>query len=189
MTNKTDENEQEPVPFNPLAWGILFFSFWLSLQLFDKLLPLQQGIGWFSLFLSAVLFCSIFIPPLQKLLSKPSLSGFFVSLVFFVLIFAFAITLAQSWPNLADVPHLIYIAVIGGVLWFIAYLLVLVRMVSGLKKVGFWTGIAICIILIGIGIYEAITSDVLAGVILTALGIGSIAIVIKKPQIWHKVPF
>ena len=189
QTNPSDENGRKPVSFNPLAWGILFFSFWISLQMFDELSPLQQGIGWLSLGLSAVLFCSIFIPPLQKLLIRPGLGGFFISLIFFASLMGFVITLVQSWPNLEDASHLIYISVIGGVLWLIAYLLVLVRVVAELGRVGFWLGIMICIALIVIGIHEALTSDVRAGIIMVALGIGSIVIVIKKPPIWHKWPF
>jgi hypothetical protein len=189
MTNQTGENGQKPVSFNPLAWGILFFSFWISLQIFGELSPLQQGIGWFSLVLSAVLFCSIFILPLQKLLTRPGLSGSFISLIFFISLTGFTITLVQSWSNLEDTPHLLYISVIGGVLWFIAYILVLVRMIAELGRAGFWFSIVPCSAIIGIGLHKAITSDVLAGIIMVALGIGAIVIVIKKPPIWHKLPF
>jgi len=187
MTNQTDENEQKPVPFNPLAWGILFFSLWLLLQMIEELPPVQQCIGWFFLGLSAVLFCSIFIPPLRKLLIRPGLGGFFPPLIFFVSLIGFAIALATSWSNLEGVSRTI--SVLGGIAWFIAYILVLARVAAELGRKGFWAGIVICIALIGNGIYVAFTSDVLAGIILVVLGIISMVVVIKKPPIWHKFPF
>ena len=187
QTNPSDKNGRKPVSFNPLAWGILFFSFWISLQTIDKLSPLQERIGWLFLVLSAVLFCSIFISRLHNFLIRPGLIGFFIPLIFFISLMGFTITLVQSWPNLEGAFR--YIAVIGGVLWLIAYLLVLMRIVAELGRVGFWLGIVICIALIGKGIYDAFTSDVGAGIMLVALGIISIVIVIKKPSIWHKWPF
>jgi hypothetical protein len=187
--NSNEENGRKSVSLNPLAWGILFFGFWLSLQAFNELSALQQGIGWFFLGLSAVLFCSIFPLPIQKLLTNPGVGGFFVALIFFVSLMGFAFSLVQSWSNLEGGSYLMYISVIGGNLWFIAFFLVLVRIVAELERVGLWFGIAICIVTVVIGIYNAITSDILAGIILIALGLGSIVVVIKKPRIWHKLPF
>ena len=187
MANKTDKNGQESDAFNPLAWGILFFSLWLSLQPFGELSLFQQGIGGFFLFLSAVMFCSIFMKCLRDFLNKPSLISFLLPVIFFASLMGFAFSLVQSWTNLEGTS--LYISIIGGALWLIAYFLILIRIVAELGKIGFWMGTVIGIALIGKGIYDAFTSDVVAGIILIALGIGTIVIVVKKPPIWHKFPF
>jgi len=187
QTNLSDENGRKSTSFNPLAWGILFFSFWISLQMIDELPPFQQHMGWFFLGLSAALFLSIFCPWLQKLWIKPSVSGFFLPLIFFVSLLGFAISVASSLSNLEGISRAI--SVFGGVLWFIAYFLVLARVAAELGRRGFWASIVICSALIGNGIYVALTSNVVVGTILVALGIISIVIVIKKLPIWHKFPF
>jgi len=198
MKNKTkpsDENGQKPIPFNPLAWGIAFFSFWISLKMIDKLPPFLQVAAWFFLVLSAVLWLSILIQPLRNLLIRPCVSGIILPLIFFVPLLGFTISFASSLSNLEGAYRTI--SAIGGFLWIIAYLLVMMMVAAELNRVGFWLGIALGIVLIGVGAYhigigtcKALTSDIIAGIILVALGIGSTVVVIKKPSIiWHKWPF
>jgi len=170
----------------PLPWGILFFSFWIALQLAGNLTPLMEGMAWFFLVLSAILLCSIFIIPLNRFLTKPKVSGFFEPIVFFVTLFAFTLTLISSWTNLEGLPHTI--SVYGGILWVIAYLLVLIAIVVQMRRVGRFMGLAVGLFLIGDGIYQIVSSDVLAGVVLLTLGILSIVIVFTKPQFGQRWP-
>lgn len=184
-TSKNDEKNREPTLFNPLAWGILFFSFWISLQTIPKSTPVIQGMSWFFLGISVVLWFSIFLKNLQDLLIKPGLRGFFLPLLFFVSLLALAITLTQSWTLLQGVA--LYVSIIAGILWFVAYILILVRFAAG--KIGRMVGIVISVVIIGIGIYTLVTSDIVAGIVLVGLGIASMLIAIFRPPIWHRFPF
>jgi hypothetical protein len=171
--------------FNPLAWGILFFSFWLSLRTIGEIGAVQQGFAWFFLGLAGMLWLSIAIPPLGKSLANPNRTKLLVPIIFFVSMFAYMINLLNSIKYIEG-PTL-QIAMIFGFLWIVAYLVVLIRNVE--RNVG----ISISLSLIGLAVYyfsrPPTAEPLLSAIILLALGIVLLVTTIKKPAIYQRFPF
>jgi len=180
-----DEKNGGPNLFSPVAWGVVLFSFWISLQAIPGATAIVRGLSWFYFGTSAVLWVSIFSRDLRDLLTRRSLAGFLLPVVFFVSPLAFAIALVQSLGLLEGVAKHLLIAV--GNLWMFAYLAVLVRFIAG--RVGRIAGIVPSAILIAIGVYTMVRSDLLGGVILVVLGIILVLIAVFRPRIWHGWPF
>ncbi|MFW6116236.1 MAG: hypothetical protein ACOC6F_00780 [bacterium] len=181
----SDERNGGPDLFNPMAWGVLLFSFWISLQTLPESTCLIVGMSWFFFGISVALWVSVFCRHLQDLVTRPALAGFFLPIVFFASLLAFVVTLIQSWGPLEGIAR--HVSLIAGSLWVVAYLVVLMRFVAG--KLGHTVGIVLSAILMGIGVYTLVSSDLLGGVILIVLGIISILIAIFRPPIWHRFPF
>ena len=139
MRGKTQANRSDKpaTQFNPLSWGILFFSFWILLQPISEPPAFVQGVSWFFLGMSVLLGLSIVLKKLQNFLNRQGPRGFFLPLVFFVSLFAFAVSLSQSWGILKEIP--LCISVVGGILWLIAYLLILVRFAA--ERIGRTIGV------------------------------------------------
>lgn len=191
-------NNQKPISFKPLPWGVLFFSFWASLRsAIENPSLLMQLIEWFLLGLSGILLLAVFtqplfpifrrilakhIPRLDRIVTRENVSRVFVSLVFFTTLIGFPTHIITKWSELQgiDVP----ISAVGLVCWIIAYLLVLVGIVSRIGRNGQIIGGIISVIIIWNAI-NAFKSDDLAGWILLGIGVSSIIIVITKPKFWH----
>jgi hypothetical protein len=173
-----DNKSNKPATrFNPLSWGILFFSFWVLLQTIPESTACIQGWSWFFLGMSVLLWFSIFVKKLRDFLNRPGPSRYFLPLVFFVSLFAFAVSLSQSWVVLKEIP--LYISVVGGILWFVAYLLILVRL--AVERAGRTIGIVVSLGIVLVGIRLLITPDILAGIVLIALGGIATVIAIRRP--------
>lgn len=196
--HKSSLNNQEPISFKPLPWGVLFLSFWVSLRsTIENPTLLMQVIEWFFLGLSGILLLAVFtkplfpflhrtinqsIPRLSNILTGQNVSGFFISLVFFTTLIGFPTNIIMSW---SDLPVLdISISVIGLVLWMIAYLLALVSIASRMGKNGQIIGGIFSALIIWSAI-NSFKSNVLAGWILVGIGVISIVIVIFRPKSWN----
>lgn len=183
--SKPKPKDGQVVTLKALPWGMLFFSFWLTMAGIGNLSPIQQGIAWFILVLSAVLFGSIFIPPLHEVLAGKRMTGLFVPLVIFATFTAFALNLARSWPKLGGA--FLPISVYGGVLWFLAVITVCVRLVAEQGKSGLVTSTLMSLAIIGIGVHSML-SNLIGGVVLVGLGIVSMLVAIKKPRLVAESP-
>jgi len=192
-------NNQEPTPFKPLPWGVLFLSFWVSLRSAIENPSLSiKLIEWFFLGLSGILllvvFAKLLFPPLNrkiiqrilrlnKTLTEQKLSLFFAALVFFTTLIGFPTSIIMSWAKLQPID--VSISVVGLVCWMVAYLLVLVGIASRIGRSRQILGGIISVIII-VQAINALKSNVLAGLIVLGIGVASIIIVTKKPKPpWH----
>ncbi len=171
--------------FQPLAWGILFFTFWLSLRTISGIGAVQHRFAWFFLGLAGMLWLSIVIPPLGRFFANPKRTKIIMPLIFFVSLYAYVINWLISIKSIEGVT--LEIAVVFGFLWIVAYLLVLISYVP-MKF-----GIGVSSSLIGLaGFYfvkQATAEPLLSAIILLSLGIVLLVITIKKPLIYQKFPF
>jgi len=193
---KSNLNNQEPLSFKPLPWGVLFFSFWTSLRTIENPTLMIQGTAWFFLGLSAILVLAVFTKPLfpflqktitkhsprlSKILTSQNVNGFFVLLVFYTTLIGFPVNIIMSLTNLEVID--VSIAVVGLLLWVIAYILILASIVSRMGRTGQIIG-GVIIALILWSAKNAFTSNALAGWILIGLGVILIIVVIIKPKTW-----
>lgn len=178
---KDDDNTK----FNPLVWGILFFTFWLSLRTIGQLQTLQEVLSWFCLGLSVVLWLSIFIQPLRTVFDKPKARAVFLPVVFFVSIMSFALSLVGSLSDIGGFTR--ELSLVLGLLWIVAYFLVIVRSATTVRITRI-ASILASLTFVGFGIYRFINSQILAGALLVALGIASLVIIAKRPGMWHQFP-
>ena len=193
-----NQSQQAPITFKPLPWGVLFFSFWATLRTVDNPTPLIERVAWFFLALSGILLLSIFtqplfplfrrilakyVPRLNRIVTRENVSWFFVSLVFYTTFLGFPVNIVMKWSKLQAID--ISISIVGLVCWMIAYVLVLVSIVSRLGRKGQVIGGIVSASIIGYAI-NAFRSNVLAGLIVLVIGVASIIISIKPPKTpWH----
>lgn len=197
---KSNLNNQKPILLKPLPWGVLLFSFWITLRIVDSPTLLMKAAAWFVLALSGILLVSVLLRPLfpvfQRILAKhiPRLNRivnrivtsknvrwFFVALVFFTTLIGFPVNIAMNLSKLQGIA--LVISLIGLACWLIAYLLVLVSISSRIGKVGQILSGIVSAGIIGMGI-NAFESSVLVGSVLIGIGAISIIIAITKPKYW-----
>lgn len=191
-------NNQEPIPFKPLPWGVMLFILWVSLRsAIENPPPRIQVIEWFFLVVSGICFLAVIaklfpfsyrtimqrVPRLNKILTNQNASWFFVPLVLLATLIGFPTNIILNWSKLQVID--LSISVVGLVCWMVAYIFVFIAMVSQIGKRGRIIGGIASVIIIGSAI-NAFQSNVLAGCILLGIGVASIIIVIKPPKgIWH----
>jgi membrane protease YdiL (CAAX protease family) len=155
--------------FNPLAWGILFFTLWLTLRAAGELNKPQEIISWAFLAVSVILFLSIFISPLARILSTKTAEQLLIPTIFFLSIFGFTFAYAGKLKAMFEKDLVIletYIATIFGFLWVIAYLLILTRSVSK------YFGIAFSAVFFVLGVYILIReANMWGGIIVMVIGV------------------
>ena len=111
--------------FDPLAWGMLFFTIWITTITVGELDTFQGTVSWAFLAVSGTLFLSIFIPPLALIMSTKTAKQIFLPCIFSLMIFGFTIGWIGSLKDISGWEQTI--VVIFGFLWLIAYLMVLIR--------------------------------------------------------------
>ncbi len=178
---KPNNNKRENRVFNPVAWGILFFSFWLSLRTIGEPQDLQIGFSWAFLGLSGILWLSIFVPTLRDILYHKYSVKFFLPIIFYVSIFTFALGWIGSWANVEG--YLRTLTIIFGFMWILAYLFILIRITN--KPLG----IIVSIVFIGLAIYRFTNGLILAGIMLVIIGIVIFVVALWRPNIWHRLTF
>jgi len=178
---KPNVDKHENRAFNPLAWGILFFSFWLSLRTIGEPQAMKIGFSWAFLGFSVILWLSIFVPPLRAILNHKYAVKFFLPIIFYVSIFTFVLGWVGSLANLEE--HIRTLTIIFGFLWILAYLFILIRITN--KPLG----VIVSLVSIGLAIYRFIKGLNLAGIMLVLIGIVIFVIAIWRPNIWHKLTF
>ncbi len=166
--------------YNPISWGILFFSFWLILWTTGISNCWVKGVAWFSLALSVILLISIFWGYLRDLLNKPKAANIVLPLVFTVSMMAYAISWIVSLPDLTGSVFTISFWI--GFLWMIAYTIVLTANVD--RKIG----IVISVALIFAGIVNLASLLIIQGIALLLLGIILLFAALGKIPLKGKVP-
>jgi len=180
MKYNENTNLDRTASFNPLAWGILFFVFWLSLRTVSQLQTLQEVISWSFLGLSGILWLSIPIPQLADIFDRPRVKTVFLPLIFFVSITGYTLSWVGTLPSMEGFAR--DLSIVLGFLWIVAYLLVLVRSTTRV------IGILASLTFVGFGIYHLVNSQIIGGATLLALGIVLLVIATKRPRMWHHFP-
>ncbi|MFC2059855.1 hypothetical protein ACFLTZ_02020 [Chloroflexota bacterium] len=166
--------------FNPLAWGILFFIFWLTLVALPFELNLGQKImAWSAFIISGVLWLSIIVRPLREVMKNQRVKQVYLPIVFFISIGGYTISWVSSLQGmiLSNVPFAVY----GGFIWLLTYILILVG--SSSKKVGIFGSLLFVIT----GVYSLIQANILGGGILLCFGVILLLIAIIRPSwLWYE---
>jgi len=165
--------------FNPLAWGILTFNFWLTLQPLEKWDWPQKAIACFSLLLSIMLLLSIVIPPWNRLLDKPKVVRVIMPFLFTISILGYAISWLVKLPQLQGLAFNFTFWV--GFLWFIAFAMVLIRNVNRV----FGSVVSALLVIIGI-LYFTIGSNTIGGIFLVVFGILLLLLANRIINIWDR---
>ena len=172
----TEDNDES---YNPLAWGILFFTMWLTLVTIHGTGKTTTWIPMALLILSILLMLSIFLKILFLKIFKNDvttkifkfISTMIIPLVFEITISGYIIAWIQGVSTLTE-PNLT-IAIIIGFFWIIIYVIVGVSHID----VG-WLRLICCILFLAISIYITVTSDFVKSwplwVALLALSFGAI---------------
>lgn len=180
-------DQVRPKPsYNPIAWGTLFFTFWLTLITIPKANMGQIVIAWIFFSLSCLLFLAIFIPPLDKPLSQPIVQQSILPTVFIISIFVWVIGSLTVLPNVPK-PYQIIVAA-GTLLWMIAYLTITVWSIKQ-KKTATWLGIGTSVVVIALGITDLFHKVLQAEPWVTIIiGIVLLLITLSKSKIGREFP-
>ena len=166
--------------YKPLAWGILFFTFWLTLMALPMEINLgQKIIAWSAFVMSWILWLSIIVRPLREMMKKRSMKQIYLPIIFFIFIIGYTVSWVGSLQGiqLSNMPFAVY----GGFVWLLTYILVMVG--SSSKKVG----IVGSLLYIIAGIYTLIQKNMLGGGILLCFGVILLWIAIKRPSwLWQE---
>lgn len=112
--------------FDPLIWGMFFFIVWLIVRTLADLTVFMEIISWSFLAISILLFLSIFIPPIAKLMNKENIRSVVMQIMFTLTPLVFALGFLG---NVLDVNNIEKnITIIFGILWIIAWQIILVRL-------------------------------------------------------------
>jgi hypothetical protein len=184
MSNDTTQKEkEEKYELNPLSWGMLFFTFWLTLIVLPVEVTIWQRIlAWFCFGLSVLLLIAIYVPWLRDQYKKPTIESIVLPVVFEITMASFVIGFITSLTGMAEPIR--SITIYGGFIWFVTYLFVLIR--ASNKGIG----VLASVVFFGYGIYLVSQAqnapDMVAGIVSMLLGIVSAYIAIRRPKIWHE---
>jgi hypothetical protein len=185
MSNDTTQKEkEEKYELNPLSWGMLFFTFWLTLIVLPVKVTIWQIIlAWFCFGLSVLLLIAIYVPWLRKQYRKPSIRGMVLPIVFDITMASFVIGFVTSLTGTKGVIRNIIVYV--GFIWVVTYLLILIR--ASIKGIG----ILASVVFFGYGIYLMAQANdephMITGIVSTLIGIVMGYISIKRPKcLWHE---
>lgn len=156
MSNRT-------LTFNPLAMGLLFLGFSLSLWASGKLTGINVFVPWLALVVSVFCGVAIFVRPLQVFLSRRGWRALlpFVSMAFF---FGYFISLLDAVAKSSGVLPLVILAV--GMAWLIV---VFMTMSKGLPS--FWQYLITAFFLVPAVAYF-LKSQPISGIVLLVFAAG-----------------
>ncbi len=164
--------------FDPLAWGMLFFTLWLVTKTIGEPNTSQELVSYAFLIVSGLLFLSIIIPPLARLMTTKTTEQILLPTIFSMSILGFALGWLGSLKDV--VGWELHVGILFGFLWLIAYLMVLIRIAP--RNLGIALSV-ICFIL-GIRVLVA-EAAIWEGVILMAIGVIICLVAIRKiPVYW-----
>lgn len=179
MNSSDSDSKHESSNFQPLAWGILFFSFWLTLKTIPQSSRMINSLSWLSVIVSGIMWLSLILPPWRRLLNKPTVKFVYLPSVFFISITAYIVGWLGSLSSVKGTDF--NISFWFGFVWLITYLLILMR--ASTRKVGMGGGV----LFIAAGVYYLAKSNIIGGVTLIILGILGISIALKQPKwLWHE---
>ncbi len=164
------------VSIDPFGWGVLFFTFWLTILT----LPIKQTsynvfIAWFSLAISALFFASILWPWLRAFLDKPAVKRIYAPTIFVISAAAYILGWLGSLPALSG--GTLAVAIFGGTLWFLLADVILIRSVP--IKFGIVGPVAFIIA----GLYFILFShQPLSGLVSIGFGVLTLIVMIAHPK-------
>lgn len=144
--NGKGAGSKQDMSFNPLSWGILFFTLWLTVQALNTLPDFQKNFSWFFLGLSIVALVSIPWNWLRKLLNTQRASQIILPVIFELTVAGYII----GWVGMLKDMHgaVLGLAVAIGFIWLIVYV-----MVAAAKIVKPYLRALICTIFFGVWVY------------------------------------
>jgi len=185
MSNDTTQKEkEEEYELNPLSWGMLFFTFWLTLIVLPVEVTIRQTIlAWFCFGLSVLLLIAIYVPWLRDQYKKQRMKSMVLPLVFEITMAGFIIGFVNSLTGTEGFTR--NIIGYGGFIWVVTYLLILIR--ASHKGIGILASVAF----FGYGIYLVEQAknmpSTISGIVGMLIGIVIAYIAIKRPKgLWHK---
>jgi len=171
---------KDPYEFNPLSWGMVFFTFWLALKAVPNASRPQNPLSWGAVVISFLLWLSIILPPWRKILEKPRVKKIYLPTIFCITLAGYVIGWVTSIVNIKG--NLDFnVSFFFGLAWLFIWLIILMRITNRL------VGILGSVAFIGFGVRYLIQSNYYSAVTLIILGIIGVLVVIIRPKfIWHE---
>lgn len=182
--DSAQKEKEEKYGLNPLSWGMLFFTFWLTLIVLPMEVDIRRIIlAWFCFGLSVILLIAIYVPWVRDQYKKASIKSLVLPIVFEITMGSFVIGFITSLDGMSRIIQ--NIIVYGGFIWVVTYLLILIR--ASHKGIGVLTSLAF----FGYGIYVVgqarNASYTTAGIVAMLIGIVVGYIAVKRPKwLWHE---
>ncbi|OGO23245.1 MAG: hypothetical protein A2Z28_00715 [Chloroflexi bacterium RBG_16_51_9] len=120
--NREGTVSKQDISFNPLSWGILFFTLWLTVQALNTTTSSQKNFSWFFLGLSIIALVSIPWRWLRNLLNSQRASQIILPIVFELTVAGYVI----GWVGMLKDVHgaVLALTVAIGFIWLIVYIMV-----------------------------------------------------------------
>ena len=174
------------LPFNPFAWGTLFFTFWLTIITIPGIGILETVIAWIYFGLSCFLWLATFVPPLDKPISAQLTRQHIMPWLFLASVTVWVISCVTSLDRIPECYQLIVL--IGAVLWVVAYMCILVWNYSP-AWLGTLAGAGVSTALVIRGIIHLLrTGSQIEGWALIAIGAFLLLATLLKSKIGRKFP-
>jgi len=123
LDNQPPGGQSDDFAFNPLSWGVLFFSLWLSLKTVDSVVPLgpfQRGLANVAIVVSIVMLVSTpFTNWLRNKLQTIIRNASVLPVIYVITVFVYTIGFLTVVPSLKG-PD-VALAITIGFLWLVAY--------------------------------------------------------------------
>jgi hypothetical protein len=163
------EPNEDDEKLNPLGWGTLFFSVWVSLKVLKELNPkmkvtlFQIVLEWALLAVSVILLFAIYIVPWRDILKKFTQKYYAFPIVFIITVFSFIL----GWvPGLGLTGMNQWLAAGIGFLWFITPIMIIIARFKRLLTRGL-----ICIVFLGLWIHYFMNKGFIGSWPLLAIGL------------------
>ena len=150
-TNETKKIDN----FNPMAWALLFFAFWITLKTVINASWGQNIIANVSLAMSIFLWLSILIPPLRKWLAKPGVEQIYRPTIYIISLTGYFLGWILNWPDLNRID--MSISVYFGTILVLTYLMILIR------ASGRIIGSVASLVLLVAGVVQIVNSNISEG--------------------------
>lgn len=112
------------LPFNPFAWGTLFFTFWLTLITIPNIGLRETIIAWVYFGLSCILWLATFVPLLDRPLSTQTARQHIIPWLFLASVSVWVVGCVTALPMISELYQGIVLT--GAILWTVAYMCILV---------------------------------------------------------------
>ena len=166
--------------FNPLAWGIMFFSIFLSLKTLPET-DLNNSLSFTFLAFSVIMFAAIWSRFLSSIFEIQTVKTIIAPIIFLTSFFGFIFSYIGSISSLDETTRCITIIV--GSLWMFTFLILLV--INAKREIGLLASITF----VGLGVYHFISQDIVIAIILVVVGLIMAILTWKKPHYLKKSLF
>ena len=184
LDNQQAGGQTNDFPFNPLSWGLLFFSLWLSLKTVDSMVslgPFQRGLANVAIVVSIVMLFSIPLTiwlrgKLQTILRNANV----MPSIFVITVSVYIMGWLTVIPSLKGLD--ITLAITIGFLWLVVYgMVALSRVRYSLMRLG------MCLLVLVIFIVSLITTGISGSRPLLAVLVLFVSATLK-PSLFRTIP-